>query len=137
MARLLGVDPGTVRCGIAVSDSAHAMAFPRPALARDGKFVERLRALIEEEQVEGLVVGRPLSLAGRETPSTQSADELFEELREAFGALRVVQWDERLTSVEAGRALSQAGLKARAQRDHVDSAAAVIMLQHYLDGERG
>ena len=134
MARLLGLDPGTRRCGVAVSNSARTMAFPREALANDDQLITRLRTVIDEEGIAAVVVGRPVALSGRETESTALADQLFEALRDAFNEIEFVQWDERLTTHEAQRALSQAGVRAKSQRGHVDSAAATILLQNYLDG---
>ncbi|HEY5111145.1 MAG TPA: Holliday junction resolvase RuvX [Acidimicrobiales bacterium] len=134
MTRLLGIDPGAVRCGIAITDSAASMAFPRATLVNDETLTDELRRLIEEEGVGSLVVGRPVALSGNETASTKQADALYHQLVEAFSDLAVTQWDERLTTVEAQRSLSRAGLKARQHREHVDSAAAVIMLQNYVDG---
>lgn len=136
MTRVLGIDPGAVRCGIAITDSAMSMAFPRPALLNNATLIDALRALIVEESVDTLVVGRPVALSGNETRSTVEAESLFQQLAEVFVDLVVTQWDERLTTVEAQRSLSQAGVKAKNQRDHVDSAAAVIMLQNYVDGHR-
>jgi putative Holliday junction resolvase len=136
MARLLGIDPGSKRCGVAVTDREESMAFPRPALARDEQLTARLRSLVEEEGVELVVIGRPVALSGNETASTHEADALFELLTEGLAPVPVVQWDERLTTQEAQRSLSQAGVKAKNHREHVDSAAAVIMLQSYVDGRR-
>jgi putative Holliday junction resolvase len=134
MARHLGVDPGTVRCGVAITNSAATMAFPRPALANNDDLLSALRQLVDEELVATIVVGRPVALSGGETASTKLADALFERLQSAFADVAVVQWDERLTTLEAQRSLSQAGMKAKDHREHVDSAAAVIMLQNYVDG---
>lgn len=110
------------------------MAFPRAALASDTSFIEGLRRLIESEEIAGIVVGRPVALSGRETASTAHADELFRTLRDEFAPLPVDQIDERLTTHEAQRSLSEAGMRAKSQREHVDSAAAVILLQNYMDG---
>jgi putative Holliday junction resolvase len=134
VTRFLGLDPGSVRCGVAMTDSSATMAFPRPALANDDNLLASLRTLIEEELVGAVIVGRPVALSGNETSSTRDADALFRDLVEAFTEIPVIQWDERLTTYEAQRSLSQAGLKAKEHRDHVDSAAAVIMLQNYVDG---
>jgi putative Holliday junction resolvase len=134
MARTLGIDPGTKRCGVAITDSAHTMAFPRPALANDEQLMKKLGALIDEEGATTIIVGRPVALSGNETASTHSADELYERLVAAFSEIAVIQWDERLTTFEAQRSLAQAGIRAKDHRDHVDSAAAVIMLQNYVDG---
>jgi len=136
MARLLGIDPGTKRCGVAVSNTSESMAFPRPALATDESLLRQIRALVLEEEIEGIVVGRPVSLAGRKTSSTQVADELFEQLIAEFSPMDIVQVDERLTTVEASRSLSEAGLSLKQQKSHVDSAAAVILLQSFLEGRR-
>jgi putative Holliday junction resolvase len=134
MARLLGIDPGTKRCGIAISDSAQSMAFPRPALARDASFIDTLTAMVDEEAVGGIVIGLPVALSGNETASTIDAQQLFEEVLEKISDVPVLQWDERLTTTTAQKSLSEAGLRAKDQRSRVDSAAAVIMLQNYLDG---
>lgn len=134
MSRLLGLDPGAVRCGVAITNSSASMAFPRAALLSGEPLIAALTALVDEEDVTTIVVGRPLALSGNETSSTAQADTLYAELVEAFPQLQVVQWDERLTTVEAERSLLQAGVRTKDQRDHVDSAAAAIMLQNYVDG---
>ena len=133
MARVLGVDPGTKRCGIAITDSTQTMAFPRPALARDDMTVTRLGELVAEESVATIVIGRPVSLAGNDTVSTADADEFFAQVRAQVG-VPVIQFDERLTTRDAQKSLSEAGLTTKASRDRIDSAAAVIMLQNYVDG---
>jgi putative Holliday junction resolvase len=123
MARLLGIDPGSKRCGVAVTDRDESMAFPRPALATNDLLVESLRSLVEDQSVELVVIG-------------QEADALYALLVDGLAPIPVVQWDERLTTHEAQRSLSEAGVKAKNHREHVDSAAAVIMLQSYVDGRR-
>ena len=132
MVRLLGIDPGTRRCGVALTDSAETMAFPRDALAYGDDIVARVAQLVEEEGVGLVVVGRPVSLAGTITQSTRFADELFARLSAQL-ELPVVQHDERLTTTAAQRSLSEAGHKIKDHRRRIDSAAAVVMLQHYAD----
>lgn len=112
------------------------MAFPRRALATNEQLVDSLRSLVDDEGVELVVIGRPVALSGNETASTQEADALYTLLVSGLAPVPVVQWDERLTTHEAQRSLSQAGMKAKNHREHVDSAAAVIMLQSYMDGRR-
>ena len=108
------------------------MAFPREAILAGADFVARVARVAAHEGVELVVVGRPVSLAGRETSSTVMADGLFELLSEGLD-LPVVQHDERLTTTSAQRSLLGAGVKARDQRGRIDSAAAVVMLQHFAD----
>jgi putative Holliday junction resolvase len=135
MVRILGIDPGTKRCGIAITDSAETMAFPREALPFDDVFVEAVSRLVDEESVEMVVVGRPVSLAGTSTASTHFADEMFRRLASAL-THPVVQHDERLTTTAAQRSLSAAGVKSKDHRRRIDSAAAVVMLQHFVDARR-
>lgn len=137
MARALGLDPGARRCGVAVSDAARTLAFPRPALAAGEGLLDAVASLAVEEDADLVVVGRPLSLAGRATAATDAADALFAELAGRLGTLDVVQFDERLTTKSAQRGLRESGVAARDQRDRVDSAAAVVMLQHFLEASRG
>ncbi len=136
MARLLGVDPGTKRCGIAVSDSAETIAFPRPALAMDDQFVAALRTLVEEEFVALVVVGRPVNLQGQATASTGLADDLFAAITDGL-SVPVVQCDERLTTTQAHRQFADAGVSQRKSRERIDSAAAVVLLEHYMEVRRG
>lgn len=137
MGRVLSLDPGTVRCGVALSDSARTMAFPRPALAAGEGLVGRIAALVADEAVATVVVGRPVALSGRATTSTALADELCRDLRAALAGIEVVAFDERLTTVEAGRRLALSGRRAREAREAIDSAAAVVVLEAYLGGPRG
>jgi putative Holliday junction resolvase len=136
VARVLAIDPGSRRLGVAISDSARTMAFPRePLAAGDGAPVE-VAALVSAEGVDLVVVGRPVALSGSETSSTELADRFVLDLRQRLGAVPVVTFDERLTTTEAQRSLREAGMTSREHRGRVDSAAAVIMLQHFLEATR-
>ncbi len=132
----MGLDPGSRRCGVAVSDTRRTMAFPRPALAVDEGLVGSLADLIAEEDVTTVVIGHPLALSGRATSSTEVAGAFADKLRARVASLEIVRWDERLTTHEATRALREAGHRGTAQRGRVDSAAAVILLQNFLDAWR-
>ncbi len=81
-------------------------------------------------------MGRPVALSGSETASTALSDDLVAQLREGLGDVAVVTFDERLTTTSAQRSLREAGHKERRHRERIDSAAAVVMLQHYLDASR-
>jgi putative Holliday junction resolvase len=132
--RLLGVDFGTVRVGLAVSDPDRKFAFPLATYhRRDEKGdATHFRKLVAEEEVGGLVVGLPLHNDGREGVKAQEA--------RAFGAwlggvtaLPVVFWDERFTTIEAESHLWNAGLTHKKRKERRDRVAAQIMLQAYLD----
>jgi len=129
-ARILGVDPGERRMGLAVSDPLGITAQGLDTFDRrkDGDFMARLRDLVAEYEVERIVVGNPVSLSGREGEASARARLLADEIARGLG-LPVELWDERLSSVEAQRTLAG----ARAGKKAVDRIAAVLILQGYLD----
>src|SRR5579872_704078 len=113
MARVLAIDPGTRRCGVAISDSTRTMAFPREALSSE-TVTESVVRLVHDEGVDLVVVGRPVALSGSETASTTLADELLSQLREGLHDVPVVALDERLTTTtEIGRASCREKCRSR------------------------
>jgi putative Holliday junction resolvase len=142
--RVLGVDVGAVRVGVALSDPAGTLATPLATLDRDETTwsdLDRLVELVTEHEVVEVVVGLPRTLAGREGPAAQAARAYVEDLREVLAEhsvsdLPITLADERLTTVTATRMLSDRGVRGRAQRRVIDQAAAVEILQTWLDGRR-
>jgi putative Holliday junction resolvase len=135
--RRLGIDHGERRVGIALSDEEGRIAHPRDTLARKDPraLLEAVASIAREEGVGEIVVGLPLHLDGSEGASARRARRFAELLEEAAGR-PVVLWDERLTTAQADRALSEAGVRGRARRKVVDRVAAALMLQSYLDSKR-
>lgn len=134
--RRLGVDVGAVRVGVALSDPAPMLATPLVTLRRDvegGTDLTRLVELVAEHEVVEVVVGMPKTLAGRHGQAAEAAQEYGEALAGRIAPVPVRFVDERLTTVTASRVLSQRGVKGRKQRAVVDQAAAVEILQAYLD----
>ncbi|MEP6853295.1 MAG: Holliday junction resolvase RuvX [bacterium] len=134
----LGVDVGTVRVGVAASDVSGVLATPLLTLPRAGS-IDALVRLVDEHGAVQVVVGLPRSLSGRSGPAAQLARQYAEELVEGLAerAVTVHMADERLTTVIASRNLSDRGLRGRRQRAVVDQAAAVLILQSWLDREGG
>ncbi len=135
--RVLGVDLGSKRIGLALSDPSRTIASPHSLVLRSSdRAVDHtaIRAVVIEEGAELVVVGMPTSLSGAAGPAARATQEEIEQLRAVLdGVAAVVAHDERLTTVSANHALSEAGVKGRARRDKVDKIAAAVMLQHYLD----
>ena len=134
--RVVGLDLGSKRIGVAVSDTSGSIATPREVIVRakhrrDDH--ERIKALVEQEQAELVVVGLPLSLAGTVGPAAAGAIDEARALASVI-AVPVETYDERLTTVTADRTLRTAGLDGRARRRVVDKVAAAVMLQAWLDG---
>ena len=134
MGRVMGVDVGTVRVGIALSDEMCITASPHAMVPRQGdrRTAEAIRAIAVENVVERIVVGLPLRMNGTEQPSTLDARAMGEAIRSVTG-LPVVEWDERLTSAQAERALIEGNVRREKRRLVVDQVAAALMLQSYLD----
>ena len=134
MSRIIGLDPGTRRIGVAVSDASRQLAFPRDALDASSDVTSQVRQMISDEGADVVVVGRPLALSGRITTSTKVADEFRSRLASELSSVTVLAVDERLSTVSASNQLREAGRSAKQQRSVIDSASAVILLQGYLDG---
>ena len=139
MSVWLGVDVGTVRVGVARSDTGGVLATPLVTLQRDpknGRDIAELSDLVRECDAIGVVVGLPRTLADREGPSALMAREYAATLAKAISPVPVHHVDERLTTVSAQRKLSQSGVRGRAKRAVIDQVAAVELLQHWLDMRR-
>lgn len=134
MSRSLGVDFGTKRVGLAISDSLGLTARPLSVVARSS-VIEEVVNLVKEQDIGTIVVGLPTGLSGGEGMSAIEARKLADELGIATG-VDVVLIDERFTSRIAEVALVESGMKRRKRRETVDKVAAAIILQDYLDSER-
>ncbi|XVV01499.1 Holliday junction resolvase RuvX [Actinosynnema sp. CA-248983] len=137
LGRRLGVDVGSVRVGVALSDPGAFLATPLVTLSRDektGRDLADLAGLVTEHEVVEVVVGLPRTLAGRHGPAAASAAAYAAALAERIAPVPVRLHDERLTTVTAGRVLAERGVKGKKQRAVVDQAAAVEILQSWLDG---
>lgn len=134
----MGIDVGSVRIGVACSDPDGILATPVETVRRDrsGKHVRRLAALVAEMEAVEVIVGLPRTLADRIGPSAQDAIEMAEALAQRIAPIPVQLADERLTTVSAQRSLRDAGVRAKEQRAVIDQAAAVTILQNWLDQRR-
>ena len=135
--RILGLDVRDKRIGVAVSDPMGITAQFVGALTRSqtsqdfGELLETAR----EYEVETIIVGLPKRLNGTSSPQTKKVEEFLKELKKKT-TIPVRTWDERLTTVSAEASLVEANMRRRSRRNVVDSVAAQIMLQHYLDCNR-
>jgi putative Holliday junction resolvase len=134
--RILGVDPGSRRVGLALSDEDGRVALPLDTLERRGED-EAARAVAARARVEGagaIVMGLPLDMDGSEGAAARRARRFADAVSRA-GEVPVVLWDERLTTVAAERALREAGVRGKDKKRVVDQAAATVLLQGYLDAQ--
>lgn len=136
--RVMALDVGDKKIGVAISDELLLTAQGRPTLRRKNlrSDLEILRRLAMENDVQEVVIGQPLHMDGRPSAQSGRVARFSEELRRVL-SLPIVFWDERLTSFEAEQHLEQMGMNWRERRKHVDKVAAMIILQSYLDSRAG
>jgi putative holliday junction resolvase len=136
--RVMGVDVGTVRVGLALSDPTGTLASPLETLkrAKDGSDLDRLVALVVEHEVTEVVVGEPVHLSGASGASAADAGAYAQALADRIPDVPVQLIDERLSTVTAASHLRDGGIDSRKQRSVIDQAAAVVILQQFLDGRR-
>lgn len=134
--RILALDVGEQRTGVALSDSLGWLATPLTVLKSSSRRAELAAVveLVQSHQVEQVVVGYPRSLDGSIGPQAQRVDKYVAQLRTQLPEVPIVLWDERLSTAHAERLLHEAG--RRVQREHIDAAAAAVILQSYLDAQR-
>jgi putative Holliday junction resolvase len=132
--RILALDHGTKRIGVAVSDELRMMAHPLEYIDAEpfAAALERIRVLVREKEVEIIVVGMPRNMDGSYGEAAARTKEFVNVLRDAI-PLPIRTWDERLSSVAANRALSDGGVKKGDRKQKVDAMAAAILLQGFLD----
>ena len=135
MSRHLGIDYGSKRCGLAISDGIGLTARPLEVVSRKD-VLSRVVAAVDEYDVGGIIIGLPTGLGGHEGDSAEGARELGGEISEVT-RLDVEYVDERFTSRLAEESLLESGMKRRERRETVDKVAAAIILQTYLDRHRG
>lgn len=135
--RILGIDLGDKRIGVAVSDPLGISAQGLKTILNEGplRTFPQIQALCQEKNVAVCVVGLPLMMNGQVGERAQRVLAWVEELKTKV-ACEVVTWDERLTSVEANRLMIRQGLSRKKQKENSDELSAILILQNYLDAKR-
>src|SRR5216117_1598022 len=138
--RILAVDWGQRRIGLALSDETQTLAQPLTTLTRRaGKRFPMAQLLdqITRNQVVGIIVGLPLDEAGAEGDAAHAARSLADDIKRRVGELEVSMWDERMTTARVLAAVREMGGSTRGRKAELDAMAAALLLQHYLDSKRG
>ena len=137
MSRALGIDFGTRRIGLALSDPTGTLASPLPFLENTGarEVVSRLKELVENKGIETIVVGLPRNMDGTYGSSADKVRSFVAQIHPHISA-KIITQDERLTTAQASRDLSQMGFSQKDLRKKVDSSSATLILQQFLDRTR-
>jgi putative Holliday junction resolvase len=139
MVRVLALDLGSRRIGVAVSDASETIASPLTVIARSRSRREdhrRIREVADDEEAELIVVGHPITMSGESGPAARAVEQEASEIERSCGR-PVELFDERLTTVTADRVLKEAELSASQRRQYVDKVAAAVLLQNWLDRRKG
>ncbi len=133
--RILAIDHGTKRMGIAISDEMKLIATPLEYIDAEpfAAFLDRLKVILREREVELILLGMPRNMDGSYGPAALKVQAFAAVLKEAL-TIPIKLWDERLTSTQANRFLVQANVRRADRKQKVDKTAAAILLQSYLDG---
>ena len=136
--KVLGIDHGDKRMGIAASDELGMLAHPLEFILAEPYegFLKRLKEILAEREVEQIVVGMPRNMDGSYGSQALKVQDFVAALKNSV-VVPVRTWDERLTSVAAERQLREAGVNAKAAKSKVDASAAAVMLQAYLESLAG
>jgi len=133
--RILGLDHGTRRVGVAVSDEMHMIAQPLEYIPAEpfADFLTRLKEILREKEIELIIIGMPRNMDGSYGPAALKVQEFAAALKDAV-PIPLKLWDERLTTTQAQKFLIQGGVRREQRKEKVDKTAAAILLQSYLDG---
>jgi putative holliday junction resolvase len=136
--RILALDHGTKRIGVAVSDETKTIAQPLEYIPAEpfADFLARLKQLLIAKEIDLVLVGLPRNMDGSYGPAAQKVEAFVAVLKTAI-TVPIKTWDERLTSAQANRVLIQARVRRDKRKEKVDKMAAAILLQSYLDGTSG
>jgi len=132
--RILGLDHGTRRVGVAVSDEMHLIALPMEYIAPEpfADFLARLKEILREKEIELILVGMPRNMDGSYGPAALKVQAFTAAVKDAV-TVPLKLWDERLTTTQAQKFLIQGGMRREKRKEKVDQTAAAILLQSYLD----
>ncbi|GAB4237212.1 MAG: Holliday junction resolvase RuvX [Chlamydiales bacterium] len=140
--RILGIDYGLARIGLSLSDATGILATPWATLKSDKKIENTLKLLLNEIErikqekeceIHEIVIGNPLHMSGQQSALADEVKNFVALMNEYAPAIDIILWDERLTSVQAERSLRESGMTRKKRSKVVDSVAAIIILQSYLD----
>ena len=132
--RILALDHGTKRIGVAVSDETKTIAQPLEYIPAEpfGGFLERLKKILAEKEISLILIGMPRNMDGSYGPATRKVETFIGVLKTAI-TVPIKTWDERLTSTMTNRTMVQGNVRRDKRKEKVDAMAAAILLQSYLD----
>ncbi len=140
MNKILGLDFGKVRIGIALSDETRTFAFGKEYISNNKDALKYIKSIVDSENISDIVLGYPLNLKGKKTAQTLEVESFEEKLRTFLhnDKLKIIRWDERFTSKMAAGSLIESGMKKKKRqiKGNIDIVSAALLLQSYLDSNK-
>ena len=136
MDRFLALDFGTKRIGVALTDPLKIIAQPQAVVANSAQMFSAIQKLVIDQRVGRIIVGNPIRLNGKPGPAQDAVAQFVEQLS-AVVTVPIVLWDERMTSAEANKRMIESGIRRERRKELVDSMAAALLLQNYLQATGG
>jgi len=133
--RIMSIDYGAVRVGIAISDPMQIIARPYQVIINNDALLDDITSIIKKEKIGKIILGLPLNLDGKDTQKTKEVRNFAEKLKKNI-SIPVILWDERYTTVEANEALQEMGYNFRDSKDVIDKVAASLILRNYLENKK-
>jgi putative Holliday junction resolvase len=142
--KVMGIDYGSVRIGISISDETNTVAFGKDALTNDAGCIAKITGIVKQNGIGKIILGYPLNLKGNKSPQTLKVEEFEAKLRNYLdnspgeGSVQIIRWDERFTSKMAQDSMIESGMKKkkRQQKSNLDIISSALLLQSYLDSMR-
>ena len=133
--RIMGIDHGAVRVGIAISDPMQIIARPYKVIINNDDLFDEITNIIKKEKIRKIILGLPLNLDGKDTQKTREVRNFAEKLKISI-SIPIILWDERYTTVEANEALQKMGYNIHDSKDVIDKVAASLILKNYLENNK-
>jgi len=135
MNRALGLDTGDARIGLALSDELRMLAHPLQTVAASKAALAQITEVIQQKSVDTVVVGLPKNMDGSKGAAAQKAEAFAADLQKRVPKVKIILWDERMTTLAAQRALHEAGRNTKQSKGVIDQVAAQMILQSWLDSQ--
>ena len=129
---ILGLDIGIKRTGVAISNEISSLCTPLDYISSKDNFLEKISKIIEDKKVEKIIIGLPKLLSGREGERAKHSRSISNLIKSKHKTIKVIMWDERLTTKQAEKYLKELDSNKRKIKDKIDSASAVLILENYL-----
>ncbi|MEC7838348.1 MAG: Holliday junction resolvase RuvX [Chloroflexota bacterium] len=130
---ILGLDIGEKRTGVAISNNVSSICTPLEYINSNNNFLEQISKIISEKNIDTIIIGLPKLLSGKEGKRAKISRKISKEIQSEYNSVKVILWDERLTTKQAEKYLLETNPNKRKIKDKIDSASAVLILENYLE----